>query len=62
LGDASCASVVALAHKKEASFPFPKIWSLYPATLGQATPSASGLFRLAETDKGRFTQCQRETR
>jgi hypothetical protein len=49
LGDASGAFVAALAHLTEASFPFPKIWSLYPAILGQAIPSAFGRFRLAIT-------------
>jgi len=49
LGDASGAFVAALAHLTEASFPFPKIWSLYPAILGQAIPSAFGRFRLAVT-------------
>jgi hypothetical protein len=51
LGDASGAFVAALAHLTEASFPFPKIWSLYPAILGQAIPSAFGRFRLAVTRK-----------
>ena len=49
MGDASGAFVAALAHLTEASFPFPKIWSLYPAILGQAIPSAFGRFRLAVT-------------
>jgi len=53
LGDASGAFVAALAHLTEASFPFPKIWSLYPAILGQAIPSAFGRFRLAVTIKER---------
>ena len=47
--DASGASVAAVAHLTEASFPFTKIWSLYPAISGQAIPSAFGHFRLAET-------------
>lgn len=34
LGNASDASVAALAHLTEVSFPFPKIWSLYPAIPG----------------------------
>ena len=49
MGDASGAFVAALAHLTEASFPFPKIWSLYPAIFGQAIPSAFGRFRLAVT-------------
>lgn len=41
--------LVALAHLYRGVFPFLKIWSLYPAIFGQATPSAFGRFGLALT-------------
>jgi hypothetical protein len=41
--------LVALAHLYRGVFPFFKIWSLYPAILGQAMPSAFRHFRSALT-------------
>ena len=35
--------------ERRASFSFPKIWSLYLSTSGQAIPSAFGLYALAQT-------------
>ena len=49
LGDVSSDPVGAGSHLLETSFFLSLIWSLYPATFGQAIPSAFGLFRLAET-------------
>ena len=46
--DVSGASVGAVAQRQR-RLSFPKIWSLYPAILGQAIPSAFGHSRLAET-------------
>jgi len=50
LGDVSSDPVGAGSHLLETSFFLSLIWSLYPATFGQAIPSAFGLFRLAETE------------
>ena len=48
--DVPGATVAAAAHKNRGVFSFLiLIWSLYTATSGQATPSASGPFSLAAT-------------
>jgi hypothetical protein len=49
LGDVSGATVGAVAHISEASFPFSMILPLYPSILGQAIPSTFGPFGLAAT-------------
>jgi len=49
VGDDSCEPAPTGTRDGGHPFSFPKIRSLYPSNLGQATPSALGHFRLAVT-------------